>query len=104
MDVSFSPDALAFEREVKAFLQREWSPEQRSAGLEGDNYDAERVFRKKLAANGWLTMAWPKEYGGQAASFMEQMIFAEESALVGAPGGAGLVGPTLMIHGTEEQK
>ncbi|MEX1021587.1 MAG: acyl-CoA dehydrogenase family protein, partial [Dehalococcoidia bacterium] len=52
-------------------------------------------------------MAWPQEYGGRAASHWQQMIFAEESAIAGAPtGGQGAdrVGPTLMIHGTDEQK
>ena len=39
-----------------------------------------RSVRKKLADKQWLTMAWPKEYGGQDAPITQQLIFAEESA------------------------
>jgi alkylation response protein AidB-like acyl-CoA dehydrogenase len=53
-------------------------------------------------------MAWPKEYGGLGASHMEQLIFREESAYAGAPGGGGqgitMVGPCLMVHGRDEQQ
>jgi alkylation response protein AidB-like acyl-CoA dehydrogenase len=52
-------------------------------------------------------MSWPKEYGGGGASYFEQLIFAEESTYAGAPtGGQGAdrVGPTLIIHGSEEQR
>ena len=53
-------------------------------------------------------MAWPKEYGGQGASFMKQVIFNEEMSYHRMPGrdgfGAKMLGPTLMVHGTEEQK
>ena len=65
---------------------------------------------KKLAEKKWLTLTWPKEYGGLAASPMERLTFAEESGYWGIPGykmgvsGTGWVGPTLMLLGTEEQK
>ena len=65
-------------------------------------------MRKKLAGKGWLTLAWPKEYGGRGATHMMQLIFAEEMAYHRAPGrdifGTRMLAPTLMIHGTEEQK
>ena len=65
-------------------------------------------MRKKLAEKGWLTMAWPEEYGGQSASHMMQVIFSEEMSYNRAPGrdvfGTRMMAPTLMIHGTEEQK
>ena len=106
MDFGWNSEELAFRDKVREFIHGNWNgadPEE-GDGDEAEAWERTRAYQKKMATNGWLTMAWPKEYGGQAASFMEQMIFAEESALVGAPGGAGLVGPTLMIHGTEEQK
>jgi alkylation response protein AidB-like acyl-CoA dehydrogenase len=55
-----------------------------------------------------LTLAWPVEYGGQAANPTAQLVYNEELAYAGAPVGFGfgpnLVGPTLMVWGTEEQK
>lgn len=108
MEFAFSPEAVAFEREVKEFLAREWSADmQQAAGLEGDNYEAERSFRKKLARRGWLTMSWPPEYGGQQRSLEEMYLFQEACNYVGAPKATVAVqqvGPTLMRFGTEEQK
>jgi alkylation response protein AidB-like acyl-CoA dehydrogenase len=65
-------------------------------------------WRQKLAARGWIAPAWPKEYGGAGLDTMEQFIMNEEFAEAGAPqvGGMGvsMVGPTLIVHGSEEQK
>jgi alkylation response protein AidB-like acyl-CoA dehydrogenase len=105
MDFGWDNEELTFRDSVRSFLQANWQGgDIEEEGDEQGAWERLRVYQKEMAAQGWLTMAWPKEYGGLAASFMEQMIFAEESALVGAPGGQGLVGPTLMIHGSEEQK
>jgi alkylation response protein AidB-like acyl-CoA dehydrogenase len=68
------------------------------------------VFNEKLAERGWIAPAWPKEYGGLGASIYEQMVFNEEFGYHGAPDtgtrgfGVGMIGPTLIIHGSEEQK
>ena len=65
---------------------------------------------KRLADKGWLTLAWPEEYGGQGRSIMEQVVYREEMSYWNVPGtdlGTGAiswVGPVLMIVGTEEQK
>src|SRR3990172_7699060 len=65
-------------------------------------------WRKKLADKGWNAPAWPKEYGGDDMSVMEQFILNEEfaEARVMAMGGRGgsLAGPTIITHGTGEQK
>ncbi|MFN0095914.1 MAG: acyl-CoA dehydrogenase family protein [Dehalococcoidia bacterium] len=107
MEFAFAPEALAFEKEVRTFLDAEWPAEMRSRGAEGDNYDAERGFRKKLAAKGWLTMAWPEEYGGQRRTFEEMYLFQEACNYVGAPKATVAVqqvGPVLMQFGTDEQR
>jgi len=74
----------------------------------GEDFEYGLKIRRKLAKKGWLTMAWPKEYGGQGASYMKQVIFNEEMSYHRMPGrdgfGAKMLGPTLMVHGTEEQK
>lgn len=61
-----------------------------------------------LAANHWVAPQWPAEYGGGGLSSMEQFVLNQELARAGAPGvggsGVSLLGPTLIVHGTEEQK
>ncbi len=108
MEFRFSEQALAFEREVEAFLAIEWSSETRRAiDASPDRYALEREFRRKLAEKGWLTMSWPREYGGQERSYEEQYLFQEALNYVGAPGatvGVQQVGPTLMTFGTDAQK
>ena len=65
-------------------------------------------WREKLAAKGWIAPAWPQEYGGAGLGTMEQFILNEEFAEYGAPqvGGMGvsMAGPTIIKHGTDEQK
>jgi alkylation response protein AidB-like acyl-CoA dehydrogenase len=67
-----------------------------------------REWRQKLADRKWVAPAWPKEYGGGGLSVKQQFILNEEMAEARAPGvggmGVSMVGPTLMAHGTEEQK
>ena len=66
------------------------------------------VWRKKLSDKGWIAPAWPKEYGGADLSIMQQFILSEEFAEARAnrPGGMGIsmAGPTIVVHGSEEQK
>ena len=108
MEFGWNEDEQAFRGRVQRFIDDNWGGGPGGEEAEDDSSrQAVQTYREALAENGWLTMAWPKEYGGQDASYMEQMIFAEESAFAGAPaggGGVGLVGPTLIIHGTEEQR
>ena len=112
MDFRLSAQEEAFREELRDFLRRELPQGWAGSGDEYDEHDANWNFtvsmRKKLAAKGWLTMAWPSEYGGQDASRMMQVIFAEEMAYHRAPGrdifGVNMLAPTLMIHGSEEQR
>jgi alkylation response protein AidB-like acyl-CoA dehydrogenase len=62
-------------------------------------------WREKLRQNGWIVPSWPKEYGGAEMTPMQQFILSEEFALARAPRfGVPLAGPTIVVHGTEEQK
>jgi alkylation response protein AidB-like acyl-CoA dehydrogenase len=68
-----------------------------------------RAWQRKLHEGGWAAVSWPKQYGGRGASLMQEAIFWEEMARVEAPPmanalGLGLVGPTIIAYGTEEQK
>ena len=65
------------------------------------------VFRRKMGERGWLTMAWPKEYGGGGRSFVEQAIFFDVVSYYGAPGmdiSTLISGPTILRFGSEQLK
>ncbi len=106
----FSEEELQFREELKRFLDDElphgWIGPNDEAS--DDGWELYCRMRRRLSERGWLTMAWPKEYGGQDASPMMNLIFAEEMAYRRAPGndrfGTRMLGPTLMHFGTEEQK
>ena len=109
MDYQFTEADNAFRSEVVDFIDNNWEPAS-GPEVEGDDshFIAERAFEKRAASKGWLTMAWPEEYVGRGASHIQQMIYREEAAYRGAPGSGGqgisMVGPCLMLHGTEEQR
>ncbi len=109
MHFDFSPADESFRDDVRQFIADNWTHTRagRVSQTEQD-WAAQRNYEKKLAAKGWLTMAWPEKYGGLGASHIQQLIFREDSAYAGAPGAGGqgisMVGPCLMVHGTDEQK
>ena len=78
MDFEFSNEELSFRNELSAWLKDELANRPQEGG---NDADAEWAFglemRKKLADKGWLTMAWPEEYGGQGVSHMMQVVFAK---------------------------
>ncbi len=103
MDLNYTPEDIAFRKQVRAWLE-ENLPKEKLVTLE-----QKRAWHTKLYEAGFIGMGWPKEYGGQEARPMEQAIVGEEMARVNAPQGVGglgisIVGPTLIHHGTEQQK
>jgi len=76
--------------------------------------EAERIARLRqwqamLAADRWVAITWPPEYGGRGASIAEQIAYVEEMSHADAPEiinnlGIGIVGPPILAFGTEEQK
>ena len=91
MDVRYPPEAETYREKVQAFLA-----EHLPANWEGigalSHEDADRFtteWRETLYENGYLAVAWPKEYGGQALSELEQVVIAEEFAKAGVPRGGG---------------
>ena len=66
-------------------------------------------WMEALSGEGWAAPHWPKEYGGGGLEPMEQFILNQELAQAGAPtvggsGGISKLGPSLIVHGTEEQR
>jgi alkylation response protein AidB-like acyl-CoA dehydrogenase len=109
MRYAFTPEEEEFRAEVRDWL-KEQLPDDWN-GIDEDSlegWNMSRLMRAKLADKGWLTLAWPTEYGGQGASFMKQVVFNEEMSFARCPGIDGsaikMLGPTLMIHGSEEQR
>jgi alkylation response protein AidB-like acyl-CoA dehydrogenase len=108
MEFRDSPVQAAWRQEVRGFLKRE------APGVAGDDpFEPEegaglKRWRNKLVERGWIAPAWPKQYGGAGLSVVEQFILNEEFAEARAPqmggGGVGMLGPTLIQYGTDEQK
>ena len=114
MDFRFDPEDEAFRDEIRAFVRAEL-PAGFGDGGYNDREDAPaeasnvaRAFQRRLAEKGWLTLAWPKEYGGLGAGPMRQLVYNEEMSRLRAPAfpgtGVAMVGPTLMLHGSDEQR
>ena len=113
MDFRFGEAEERLRADVRAFLEVSLPPldgrfEPDIPG--GDDFEEAREFNRRLAAKGWIAPAWPKPYGGLGASIYEQMVFSEEFGYYGAPDngtrgfGVGMLGPTLIVHGSEEQR
>ena len=66
MDFAWGDEQRKFRAAVREFIQREWGDG--AGGGEEERPDRARAYSKALASNGWLTMAWPKAYGGGAAT------------------------------------
>jgi alkylation response protein AidB-like acyl-CoA dehydrogenase len=108
MEIGYTEEQQALQRELRAYYAELLTPEveeQLVAGA-GIGPDMRRVV-KQMADDGWLGIGWPKEYGGQGRSAIEQFIFFDESMRAGAPVPMltiNTVGPTIMDFGTPEQK
>jgi len=113
MDLSYTPEELAFQREVRVWLKKNVPKRQRDERpIEfGDprRIAQAKTWQRKVHAAGYLALGWPREYGGQGMDVMRQTIVNEEMVRARAPGligmmGIQMVGPTLIQHGTEEQR
>ncbi|NYD47523.1 hypothetical protein BJY14_003506 [Actinomadura luteofluorescens] len=125
-----TPEQAAFREEVRAFVEERFPASYRPAGDEeqslepedvsGYNWPVDRVagdserrdgaraWAAALAERGWIAPHWPREYGGAGLSALEEFVLHEEMMRARVPTvngiGAFLLGPTLLVHGTDEQK
>jgi alkylation response protein AidB-like acyl-CoA dehydrogenase len=107
LDFPFTPEQERFRAEVRDFVGREWTSDGDDRVVDEADWERQTQFRKALSQRGWLTRAWPPQWGGQDADQVDQAIYREEMALAGAPDadqGVDRVGPSLMLFGNEEQK
>jgi alkylation response protein AidB-like acyl-CoA dehydrogenase len=108
MYIGYDPEQETLRRELRAYYDRLLTPEVREEVGRGHGVgEAMRAVVRQMGADGWLGIGWPKEYGGQGRSPIEQFIFFDESMRAGAPVPMltiNTVGPQIMKHGTDEQK
>ncbi|MBI2761559.1 MAG: acyl-CoA dehydrogenase [Chloroflexi bacterium] len=111
MDFKFTESEERLRGDLRAFLKETLPVDWKGTGsdISDDDFEFGQHFNKKLAERGWVAPAWPKQYGGAGATHVEQAIFGEELAYNRAPlggriFGVGMIGPTLIVHGSEEQK
>ncbi len=110
MEFKFSDEHNALRAEVRGFLKETIAVGPGPARpTSQENWPEQLAFLQKLAKKDWVAPAWPREYGGLGWSHIKQMIFSEELSYAGAPDAGrvfnvGMIGPTLIVHGTEAQK
>lgn len=111
-----TPELAAWRTTVRQFVHEHWQPDSAhddlaTHGPHAAAYeevdDATRLWLDRLAERRWIAPAWPKKYGGAELSVLEQFVLNQELHEAGAPTSRpmmNLVGPTIMLHGSEEQK
>ena len=111
MDFRDTPEEAAFRADLRAWLGANlpagWADREPTAGR-GDE-ELSRKWSRTLHEGGYAGLTWPKEYGGGGAPYTHQAIFLEETARADAPThigviGLGMAGPTIIVHGTDDQK
>ena len=103
MDLNPTPEDRAFRAETRRWLEAHVPRGELEAA------DERRAWHRQLYEAGHIGMGWPREYGGRGATPMQQAIVADELARINAPPymnhlGISIVGPTIIVHGTEAQK
>jgi alkylation response protein AidB-like acyl-CoA dehydrogenase len=103
MDLTYAPEDLEFRARTRRWL------ETHLPRTELRTLDERRAWHGQLYEAGYIGMGWPRAYGGQDARPMTQAIAADEMARLNAPApmnhlGISIVGPTIIVHGTEAQK
>lgn len=109
VDLREEPEQASFRAEVKDWLRRHSPGEALAPVGTAEGLVAHRDWERRLWEAGYAALHWPAEYGGGGADVLTQAVFQEEYARAGAPErinrlGLGLIGPTIMSHGTPEQK
>jgi len=116
VDLDDTPEQAAYRAQVRSWLDQHASEApavQTRAGASEEDENryiaARRAWQGKLAEGGLAGVTWPKEYGGQALGPIEQVVCNQEIGRAKVPGildaiGIGMLGPTIIAHGTEEQK
>jgi alkylation response protein AidB-like acyl-CoA dehydrogenase len=108
MEIGYTQEQQDLRQELREYYTNLLTPEvEAELALSHGIGPTVRRITKQMASDGWLGIGWPKQYGGQGRSAIEQFIFFDESMRSGAPVPMltiNTVGPTIMNFGTDEQK
>jgi len=117
MDFNDTPEEAAFRAAARAWLETnaepkrpgDRDPDPLAERVDEATLKAAKAWQKKKADAGWACIGWPKEDGGRDATPIQRVIWAQEEAHFRTPPniflvGHGMCGPTLMAHGTPEQR
>ena len=109
MDFAYTTEQENLRQEVQAFIKENVTEEIRTEieqfGSRQNRGSLTSDLYKKISDKGWIGISWPKEYGGQGGSRLDQYIVEEEFSRIGVQvGGAGSGAPAILAAGTEEQK
>jgi alkylation response protein AidB-like acyl-CoA dehydrogenase len=111
VDLNDTPEQAQYREKVRGWLEEHRSEAPSPSRDLGDPeyVAARRAWQGRLAEAGLAGVTWPKEYGGQALGPIEQVIVGQEMGRAKVPGildaiGVGMLGPTIIAHGTDEQK
>lgn len=110
MDLAYTPEQESFRQEVRSYFEELMTPETRQALRNVESTEGEQAYKdviRQIGRDGWLTVAWPEEYGGRDLSAIENYIFFDETQRAQVPIPfltTSTVGPTLMHFGTDEQR
>ncbi|HUD53041.1 acyl-CoA dehydrogenase family protein [Parvibaculum sp.] len=109
MDMSFSPEDLAFRDEVRSFIAENYPKDLKSRRTRGEMTKEEILtWHRILYKKGWIVPHWPVEYGGTGWTTTQRYIWNEENARAETqallPFGLAMVGPVIFNYGNEEQK
>lgn len=107
MHVDYTAEQIALRRRIRAYFETLMTPELRAEMKPMHGGKRMKEIVRKMGSDGWLGVGWPKEYGGQGFTAIEQQIFVDEARRAHAPipfVTLNTVGPALMEHGSEEHK
>ena len=112
MRIAFTDEQESLRQELKGYFAALSTEYDLDESFDSESGDAAaggtyKSITRRLGQDGWLGLGWPKEYGGQDRSMVDQLIFADEAMLAGIPLPTltlSTVGPMIMEYGTEEQK
>ncbi len=110
MDLSFTPEEIAFRDEVRSFIRNNLPADLKRKVARGEHLGKEDtlLWQKILYKQGWGAPAWPKKYGGTGWTAAQRYIWDEETSAADCPGqlpfGISMVAPVIMAFGSDEQK
>ncbi len=113
MDLNDTPELAEFRTKVRAWLEEHRSEAPANPGASQVDHEDEiaerRAWQAKLTEGGLNGITWPAEFGGQGLGPLHQVVANQEISEAGVPGildviGVGMLGPTIIAHGTDEQK